>query len=321
MHIPLSIKSAARTPADMCEERAMDSGQADQTNATVCIVMVNYNGKHLLKRALDSLVAKTALSNFQLVLVDNRSADNSVEFVRNRYPWVMVICNNENLGYAKANNQAMKSFDAEYYLLLNTDIEVYTNGWLTNLLRVAESDETIGIVTCNQPRSKEDLRENVDLPREVTFAPGSVLLIKKKTLENIGFLDEIFTPCYFEDTDWCARALIAGWKIIHDPSTIVIHYGEATTKKTFKDIPLYFRIYVRNRIMFKIMNHSARQAPEGLIKEILTLGSALFLGSKEKRAQKLRSLKTAYISVFHNRRKLIDGRRARQMLRIRSKKA
>jgi GT2 family glycosyltransferase len=283
--------------------------------------MVNYNGKQLLKNAIDSLVAKTTSPDYKVILVDNGSEDGSVELIKEYYPWIRLICNPENRGYAVANNQAIKSCDADYYLLLNTDTEIYTNEWLENLIRVAKSDETIGIVTCNQPRSKKLLVENHNLPYEVEFAPGSVLLIKKKTIDSIGLLDEIFTPCYFEDTDWCFRALIAGWKITNDPSTIVIHYGEATTKKTFEDIPLYFHIYVRNRIMFEIMNHSAGQTPEDLIKEMLTLGSALFLGSPEKRMQKLKSLKIAYKTVFRNRRQLLDKRRARQMLRIRSKKA
>jgi hypothetical protein len=276
--------------------------------------MVNYNGKDLLQCALSSIIAKTKGLQYEIVLVDNGSIDGSAEFVKKAYPQVHLICNRQNLGYAKANNQGIRACDADNYLLLNTDIEVFTDGWLARLHKILESDETIGIVTCNQPRSKEKVIETNGPPYEVDFAAGSVLLIKKKTIENIGLLDEIFTPCLFEDTDWCHRAISSGWKILYDPSTIVIHYGEVTTKRTFAEIPRFFGIFVRNRIMYETMNHDLDQIPEDLIGELLTLGGALFKGDRKNRIWKLRCLWQAYVSVLRRSRRLLSGRQARRRI-------
>jgi GT2 family glycosyltransferase len=281
----------------------------------VAIVMVNYNGRNLLKTAIDSLVDKTTYPNYQLLLVDNGSTDGSVEFIKEVYPWVTLICNLENKGYSKANNQGIRASKADYYLLLNTDIEIYTKGWLTRLVDLLESDRSIGIVTCYQPRSKKAIRERGGLPYEVKSTAGAVFLIKRETINNIGLLDEIFTPCLFEDTDWCTRAVSAGWRILCDPSTVVIHLGELTTKKVFDEVPRYFYINVRNRLFYNIIHHSLIQLPSDFLFELIDLGSALFVGFSEKRLRKLRSLVRAYAEVSHTLKPLFERRRARKMLK------
>jgi GT2 family glycosyltransferase len=267
-----------------------------------------------LKLAIDSLIAKTTYPNFEVILVDNGSTDDSVRFVTETYPSIRVICNCENRGYSKANNQGIKASKADYYLLLNTDVEIYTTGWLTRLVEVLESDKTVGIVTCALPQCKELIRKNASTPYETDFAPGAVFLIRKETIDNIGLLDEIFSPCYFEDTDWCARALSAGWKIMCDPSTIVIHFGQITTKRTFRESHGYFYIYVRNRIMYEIMNHNPLQIIGALAKENKDLGSALFVGSPSERMSKLHSFGRAHKDVLVKLGQLLQRRQKRKLL-------
>jgi len=292
-----------------------------KTEKKVCIVVVNYNGKNFLRNLLDSLIRKTGYQNYQVVLVDNGSTDGSVKFVEKTYPRVRLIRNFENLGYSIANNQGIRACDADYYLLLNTDMKIHTKDYLTNLVNLSESDRSIGIVTCCQPSSKEDLAKSLkkcrDPPAEVDFAPGSLMLVRKETIDDIGALEEEFTPAYFEDTDLCCRALSAGWKIVYDPSTIVFHFGEGTAKKVFAKIPQYFHVFVRNRLMFDVMNHSLTDLPRDLYSELRWLGSALFVGTGSERKEKLCSLGKAYNEAFSRMHRLIYKRRKRKLLKRR----
>jgi GT2 family glycosyltransferase len=252
-------------------------------------------------------------------LVDNGSTDGSVELVRKSYPWVKVLQNRQNLGFSRGNNQGIKACDADYYLLLNTDTEIYTQDWLTNLLKPFDKDKSFGIVTCSQPSSKNDLQQAIerqhDALKEVSFAPGSVMLIRKETIHSIGLMEEEFTPAYYEDTDWCYRALSAGWKIVYDPSTIIFHYRGRTNEKIFAEIPRYFHLCVRNRIMFVLMNHPLRAFPNDLILELKSLASAIFKGTRWERKQKLQSLFKAYSEVCFRGKRLIHKRRIRRLLR------
>jgi GT2 family glycosyltransferase len=294
--------------------------QPVQKRAKIAIIMVNYNGKNLLKTAIDSIVAKTTYPNYQLILVDNGSTDGSVEFIKKAYPWITLICNAENRGYAEANNQGIRASKAKYYLLLNTDIEIYTKGWLTRLVDIIESDKTVGIVTCWRPLSEKTIDssrgpgEQVGPPYEVKFAAGAVFLIKGETIDNIGLMDEIFTPCYFEDADWCDRALSAGWKILLDPSTVVIHYTSVTTKKVFAEISRYYYIYARNRIIYEMLNHSMNKILDDLLEETRDLGAILFVGSASERMLKIRSWVRAHREVFCKFRQILEKRRTRKLI-------
>jgi GT2 family glycosyltransferase len=299
-----------------CDLLKTDSSMG--TRKKVCIIVVNFNGKHLLKDLLDSLIEKTTYLNYRLVLVDNGSTDGSGEFVEKLYPWIQILRNSKNLGFSRANNQGIKACNADYYLLLNTDMRIHTKGWLTNLVCLLESDKNIGIVTCHQPSSEEALRKSTigrNSPMEVDFAPGSLMLIKKETIDEIGVLEEEFDPAYFEDTDFCCRALVAGWKIMFDPSTVVFHFGDGTAKRVFGPIPQYFRFFERNRLMFNAMNHSFKDLPKDLLLELDWLASALFLGNSDERKQKLYSLAKAYQEALSRMRQLIYKRRVRKNLK------
>ena len=109
----------------------------------VSVVVLNYNGKIYLERCLSSLLNQT-YPYVEIILVDNASSDDSVNFVRTRFPAVKIIENEENLGFAAGNNVGIRIAQGKYIVTLNNDTEAHPE-WLEHLVRVAESNETIGM--------------------------------------------------------------------------------------------------------------------------------------------------------------------------------
>src|SRR5690606_15466650 len=114
----------------------------------VAVVILNWNGKKYLEQFLDKVVRYS--SPHQVVLADNNSTDESVTYVRTNFPDVQIIVNTEHGGFAKGYNDALSKVEAEYYILLNSDVEV-TENWITPLLEVMQSDNSIA--GC-QPKSR-----------------------------------------------------------------------------------------------------------------------------------------------------------------------
>ena len=105
---------------------------------SVAIVILNWNGKHYLQQFLPSVLA-TSYSNLRIVVADNGSADDSIAFLKQSFPQVEVIILTKNFGFAKGYNEALKQVQADYYLLLNSDVDV-TPGWLTPMVDLLEQD-------------------------------------------------------------------------------------------------------------------------------------------------------------------------------------
>ena len=111
----------------------------------IAVVILNWNGEKLLKDFLPSVVTFSNLPNTSVYVADNDSSDNSVDFVKNNFPSVKLVINNKNYGFAEGYNQALKNIKAEYYAIINSDIEV-TEGWLNGLLNTIEKNENVAAV-------------------------------------------------------------------------------------------------------------------------------------------------------------------------------
>jgi len=165
-----------------------------------------------------------------------------------------VIANDENLGFTKAANQGMKASTGKYVVLLNNDTTV-TPGWLTGLIMIAESDDRIGIVgpkTLNPETGRVHsiggvvfYKDHVELPPgkdceredprfaqsfDCQYIEGSCMLIKRRVIEEIGCLDEAFSPGYYEDSDYCFRAREAGFRCVYSPYSEIYHYSTVTAQ-------------------------------------------------------------------------------------------
>lgn len=210
----------------------------------VTMLVPNYNGEKYLKSCLNSLLA-TDYPNFRVIVVDNGSTDNSVEFIKKNYPTVRMIRNNENLGYARAINVAMESVESEYVVFLNNDIIVESN-WLRQLMLYMNSIKKVAAanpkilflhnkevinsaggscdiygVGWNRGNGEID-RGQYDAVKEVFYVNGAALLTKKDVWEDVGSFDERYF-LYGEDLDWCWRARTKGYKILYVPSAKIYH--------------------------------------------------------------------------------------------------
>jgi len=219
----------------------------------VSVVIPNWNGKKHLEVCLLSLMAQTH-TNFEIIIVDNGSSDQSVEFVKKNYSSVKLISNSDNLGFAKATNQgiidALKNKNVKYIATLNNDTRVKAK-WLEELVKVAESDVNIGscqskMLNFYQPNIIDTIGIRIfksfsvtgrgqgeidqgqyDEVEEIFGACAGAALYKREMLLKIGLFDENFFA-YLEDVDLAWRAHLAGWKCMYVPAAIVYHVHSAT---------------------------------------------------------------------------------------------
>jgi len=224
----------------------------------VAVVILNWNGKAFLEQFLPSVVKYSA--NAKIIVADNNSSDNSINFLKENYPTVEIIQLDRNYGFAGGYNKALKQINSEYYVLLNSDVEV-TENWLVPMLHLLESDSSI--VAC-QPKIKdynnksyfeyagaaggfidkygypfcrarifEHLEEDINQYNdnlEIFWASGASLFIRATAYHNIGGLDEFFFA-HMEEIDLCWRLKNQGYKIMVCPSSTVFHVGGGTLNK------------------------------------------------------------------------------------------
>lgn len=229
------------------------------------IIIVNYNTRDLLRKCLQSVFASRTNHAFEVWVVDNASTDGSAEMVRSEFPKVKLIENQENAGYARANNQAVKKLAGRCVLLLNSDVEVAPDTF-DKMLSFMDNNSTVGISGCKVIKSNGELdlacRRSFPNPvnamfrltglsflfpksrfssynltylpedqtAEVDSVMGAFLLVRREVINKIGLLDESFFM-YGEDLDWCYRAKEAGFKVMYVPVTTVIHHKGSSSRK------------------------------------------------------------------------------------------
>ncbi|MDY7032726.1 MAG: glycosyltransferase, partial [Thermodesulfobacteriota bacterium] len=218
--------------------------------AKASIIILTYNQIEFTKKCIDSLKRFTDAS-YELIFVDNGSTDGTVEYLRSMIhdseskTDCRLICNKQNLGFAKGCNQGMDIATGEYILLLNNDV-VLTEGWLEEMIRCAESDARIGVVgPCSNYVVGSQLDRNADYSSmeemhsyaaqfrnhhkgwwfETFRIIGFCMLIKREVIDRIGLLDERFGLGNYEDDDYCYRARMAGYKLMVAGDVFIHHFG------------------------------------------------------------------------------------------------
>lgn len=237
------------------------------------IIILNWNGMKFTRPCIQSVHKNTAMP-FEIIAIDNGSKQAEIEELRQMLKKGFInrlIENKANIGFAAANNQGMRQAKGDYIFLLNNDTIVPKN-WLKEITKIAESDKTIGIVGTNLPASSQDknvyygarvslngsVRYKVEKKRqgmkeiEVDQVGGAALLIKRKAFEAIGELDQGFSPIYFEETDYCARARKADFKVIFTPNVEIIHFGSEITKK--QPGKWMYVVLKKNRVRYMLLH-------------------------------------------------------------------
>ncbi len=242
---------------------------------SVTIIVLNYNGRFLLKPCLDALLA-IDYPHSEIILVDNASSDDSLDFMQTHFPTVKLIANQENRGFAAGNNSALRACQTEFAVLVNPDIVVTTN-WLKQLIHPMLADDNIGIAGCKllypdgktiqhaggiitMPQAIPDhfgVREldsgQFDTQKDVDYVIGAALAIRRETLATIGLLDEGFF-LYYEDSDWCTRAQRAGYRVVYVPTAVAIHDESAIAGQ---GSPTYQRRFHSSRWRYLLKHTSA----------------------------------------------------------------
>jgi len=262
----------------------------------VAIVVLSWNGYEVTRDCLKSL-SQIDYRNYQVILVDNGSTDESAARLALEFPHLIVIRSPQNLGYSGGNNLGIRyalEKDDSYVLLLNNDTLVATD-FLTQLIQAAENDAPVGVLNpkilyadapdriwcaggtfnlwCGLASAVGNRRRDngrYDRQAEVTFATGCALLIKTAVVKQIGLLDERFF-LYCEDVDWSYRALRAGFKVLYVPSSVVWHKDSYTVKNSFGKAGRDF-YNVRNTILLARKHARAYHWPTVLLSLCMMVG-------------------------------------------------
>lgn len=268
------------------------------------IVIATYNGRHYLANCLASVLSQAGAEN-EVVVVDNRSTDGSVQFIGEHFPSVRLIENQENHGFAAACNQGARAAIGQILVFLNQDTIVLP-GWLSGLTRELETGAGVGLTTsqlrlmrrpdsihlCGQDVHYSGLVFGRDYARpaagqaqpcDVNAVSGASFAIRRELWEELGGFDETLYM-YYEETDLSWRALLAGYRCRYVPASQALHDYQPGSPS---DTRLYYSF--RNRGLVALKNWHPTTllllGPALFMAEVLELGLAFAQGGRGIRAK------------------------------------
>ena len=279
------------------------------TLPSVAIVILNWNGKALLEKFLPSVLAGN-YPNQRIIVADNASTDGSVDYLQEHFPSISIIQHHFNEGFAKGYNTALKQVQSDYYVLLNSDVEVDA-GWIEPVIRLMESDR---LIAACQPKilayenshlfeyagasggwidrfgypfmrgrvfdTCETDHGQYDTPSPCFWASGAALFVRAGIYHEMQGMDEYFFA-HQEEIDLCWRMQLGGYKVYVQPASVVYHVGGGTLPKgNSRKVYLNFR----NNLVMMAKNLPVASAlwkiPIRLMLDALAAWRALFGGDK-----------------------------------------
>ena len=230
----------------------------------VSVIIVNYCGRKLLERCLESL-SGTSYKNYEVIIVDNNSSDKSIEFLENNYSEIQVIKLNKNYGFAIPNNIASKVAKGKYLVFLNNDTQV-TASWLDELVNALEADISVVIAQSllmkpdGSVDSSGDFIDTLgrayskhDVPQKISYilsARAACMIIRKDAFLDFGGFDENYFVS-FEDVELGWRSWLWGYQVVIVPTSIVYHIGGETIKQVSEMIAFHG---IKNNILLRLTN-------------------------------------------------------------------
>ncbi len=249
----------ATTPAQFTGSLHSVSSMADKPLPSVAVVILNWNGTKYLQQFLPVLLT-SGYATKRIIVVDNASTDDSIEMLRKDFPTVEILINTVNEGFAGGYNNALKKIESDYYVLLNSDVEV-TPGWIEPIIELMEQDNLIAACQpkilayknksffeyagasggwldrygypFSRGRIFDFLEEDTGQYDDVEpcfWASGAALFVKAAAYRQLGGLDEYFFA-HQEEIDFCWRLQLAGYKVYVNPNSVVYHIGGGTLPK------------------------------------------------------------------------------------------
>ena len=232
------------------------------------IVIVSYNVRTFVAQCLDSVQkASEGIDGVEAFVVDNASSDDTVDYIGTYYPWVHLIANDDNLGFSRANNIAIRQAEGEYVLLLNPDTIVAepTLRECVSFMDAHPQAGGLGVRMHNAdgtlaPESRRAIPSpwvsclkmlgftkryymshlSWDEPGRIEVVSGAFFMLRRQALDQVGLLDEDFFM-YGEDIDLSYRLLKGGWENWYHPSDIVHFKGESTQKSSFRYVHVFYQ--------------------------------------------------------------------------------
>jgi len=268
----------------------------------LAIVILNWNGQKFLAKFLPTLLKFTP-SYSEVIIADNASTDNSISFLKSEYPSLKIIQNKENGGFSKGYNEALRQIEAQYYCLLNSDVEV-TEHWIEPIITLLDNNPEVavaqpkllsfahknrfeyagacgGFLDCLgypfcRGRVFEFLEEDngqYDTATEIFWATGAALFVRSAIFHKLNGLDEDFFA-HMEEIDFCWRVKNLGYKIMVEPKSVIYHVGGGTlpknsAKKTYLNFRNNMFLLIKNLPKEKIL-------PVFLLRFPLDMVAALF---------------------------------------------
>ncbi len=249
----------------------------DKKTTEISIIIVSYNTREFLRHCLESLKRDESNKIGEIIVIDNRSGDGSVEMITNEFPEVTLVRNRSNLGYARAVNQGVRLSRCKYFLILNPDIEI-TDRAVENLWSFMGSNPDVGIAgskllnpdgtlqtSCRTfytlpivllrrtllgkifPNSKL-IRKHLMLDwdhgsdRQVDWVMGACMMVRREAYEAVGGMDERFF-LYLEDVDWCYRMQKHGWKVYYVHSAVMKHHHRRESARLLPDRRFFSHLF------------------------------------------------------------------------------
>lgn len=223
----------------------------------LAIVILNWNGKHYLEEFLNSLIERSAVPGVSIIVADNASTDGSVSWLKENYPQIRLIELDKNYGFTGGYNRALSEIESQYYLLLNSDVEV-TEGWLEPLIDSMDRMPNAGICmpkiksahnkesfeyagasggfidVLGYPFCRGRILSNIEVDsaqynndREIFWASGAAFMIRSSLFHQLGGFDNNFFV-HMEEIDLCWRAKLLGWQVWIFPKSQIYHVGGGT---------------------------------------------------------------------------------------------
>jgi O-antigen biosynthesis protein len=291
-------------------------------NPKVSIIIPTFNGAHHTLRCMLSLVADRKTS-FEVIVFDNGSTDDTAELL-NRCDNIQVIKSPQNLGYIKANNAAAKHARGEFLLLLNNDTRI-VEGSIQDSVNVFSTEHSVGAVGVRIKLATGKLQEagcmifkngtsngylrysRADDPRamfmrEVDYCSAIYLLLKRQQFLDLGGLDEIFAPAYYEETDLCMKLRAQGLRVIYTPSVVIEHFefGSQSSKigrsAILERLPIFVARW-KNDLETQGFGGSRYTTNKDLISRRLVPGPRILLAARQLNLENMSETARNMISV------------------------
>lgn len=243
----------------------------------VSVIVLAWNGMAYLETCLNAVLTQD-YPDFEIIVVDNDSSDGSADFIAEHYPQLRLIRNQRNLGFAGGCNVGLRAAQGQILILLNQDLQLLPGG--LRAIRNRLSEPQVGVVGAKvlgpegtvllhaggylewpQALGKHIGTGEVDSgqydrARQVEYVTGACLAFRREVVQDIGLLDEMFYPAFYEDVDFCWRARRNGWEIWYDPAVVGIHDESSSTRHHWPSRHYY---HYRNRMIFLFKHFSKEQ--------------------------------------------------------------